>query len=388
MNNFVRKAAFFAVFLYAGMVMVLGPGEVLAQDKDEVGEKQEQLEKLQSQIQKKKTEILAVKKKEQQALQKLVEVKTKLKETRGELNYTFGRLNLSRQRLGQLNLEMKSTETKLGEKKTVLGRRLSEAFKSGGVNYLELIFGAKSLSDFVNKAYYFERILGSDLKLVQDIISYYRDVGSKHREQQTKTSEIAGLAQVIAQKEKEIKSNVWEKNQLYGQLKTRRQDYEEQLRKMEQTSYEMEAMIQRYMAEQGRRGVVGPLGTGKFIWPLTGEKTSPFGYRRHPIWGGRNFHTGLDIAAPYGKRIVAADSGLVIFAGWWDGYGKAVIIDHGKGTTTVYGHLSRIYVKKDQKIVKGNTVGLVGSTGYSTGPHLHFEVRRNGTPVNPIKWLP
>jgi murein DD-endopeptidase MepM/ murein hydrolase activator NlpD len=95
----------------------------------------------------------------------------------------------------------------------------------------------------------------------------------------------------------------------------------------------------------------------------------------------------LDIAAPYGKPITAADKGEVIFSGWWGGYGKALVIDHGRGYTTVYGHMSRIYMQAGQTVDKGQVIGLVGSTGFSTGPHLHFEVRVNGRPVDPSQFL-
>ena len=98
-------------------------------------------------------------------------------------------------------------------------------------------------------------------------------------------------------------------------------------------------------------------------------------------------HTGIDIAAPYGKPIAGADSGEVIYSGWWDGYGKAVVIDHGRGYTTVYGHMSRIYMQTGQKVEKNQVIGLVGSTGFSTGPHLHFEIRYNGKPVDPLAYL-
>ena len=106
------------------------------------------------------------------------------------------------------------------------------------------------------------------------------------------------------------------------------------------------------------------------------------------MWGGISLHTGIDIAAPYGKPISCADSGEVIYSGWWDGYGKAVVIDHGRGYTTVYGHMSRIYAQVGQTVTKGETIGLVGSTGFSTGPHLHFEIRVNGKPVDPMPYLP
>jgi murein DD-endopeptidase MepM/ murein hydrolase activator NlpD len=142
-------------------------------------------------------------------------------------------------------------------------------------------------------------------------------------------------------------------------------------------------MIQKKMAERSRAGLVAH-GSGVFIWPLQGRITSPYGARRRR--GSR--HTGVDIATTYGTPIWAADAGEVIFAGWWDGYGKAVVIDHGKGIATVYGHMSRLYPSVGATVAKGQTIGLEGSTGYSTGPHLHFEVRRNGKPVNPMPYLP
>ena len=96
----------------------------------------------------------------------------------------------------------------------------------------------------------------------------------------------------------------------------------------------------------------------------------------------------MDIAAPYGYRVKAADSGTVTVAKYWGGYGNAVVIDHGRGLSTVYGHFSRFYVHPGQMVTKGDTIGLIGTTGYSTGPHLHFEVRRKGSPIDPRKYLP
>jgi murein DD-endopeptidase MepM/ murein hydrolase activator NlpD len=116
--------------------------------------------------------------------------------------------------------------------------------------------------------------------------------------------------------------------------------------------------------------------------------TSVFGYRRNPFNRRRgSYHTGIDIAAPYGTQVQSADGGEVIFTGWWDGYGKAVVIDHGKGFSTVYGHNSRIFVQVGQKVAQGQVIAAEGSTGYSTGPHVHFEIRVNGKPVDPAPYL-
>ncbi len=107
----------------------------------------------------------------------------------------------------------------------------------------------------------------------------------------------------------------------------------------------------------------------------------------HPILGYERFHSGIDIGADYGTVIHAADSGTVIFAGWYGGYGNAIIIDHGGGITSLYGHTSELYVSEGQQVQRGQTIAAVGSTGFSTGPHLHFEVRANGEPVDPSAYL-
>jgi murein DD-endopeptidase MepM/ murein hydrolase activator NlpD len=131
--------------------------------------------------------------------------------------------------------------------------------------------------------------------------------------------------------------------------------------------------------------------TGKFIWPVTGTITSNFGYRFHPIHKRTIRHTGLDIAGPNRAPIKAADGGQVIWAGWKGGYGKTVMINHGnrdgKNIVTLYGHLSGIAVSTGSTVSKGQVIGYEGSTGYATGPHLHFEVRVDGVPVNPLSYL-
>ena len=128
-------------------------------------------------------------------------------------------------------------------------------------------------------------------------------------------------------------------------------------------------------------------GTGSLIWPVSGPVTSPFGWRIHPILGYRKFHTGIDIGVGYGVPIHAADSGTVIYATWMGGYGNVIIIDHGNGLSTLYAHQSSLAVGTGAHVTRGQTVGYVGSTGFSTGPHLHFEVRVNGNPVDPMGYL-
>ena len=121
--------------------------------------------------------------------------------------------------------------------------------------------------------------------------------------------------------------------------------------------------------------------------PVNGPIASPFGWRIHPILGYKKFHTGIDFGVGYGVPIRAADSGTVIYATWMGGYGNVIIVDHGDGLSTLYAHQSSLAVGTGTRVTRGQTVGYVGSTGFSTGPHLHFEVRVNGNPVDPMGYL-
>ncbi|HBF38949.1 MAG TPA: peptidase M23, partial [Firmicutes bacterium] len=132
------------------------------------------------------------------------------------------------------------------------------------------------------------------------------------------------------------------------------------------------------------------LGSGKMIWPVTGpiRITSPFGWRYHPILRTKKYHNGEDIAVSSGTPVHAADSGVVVVSGWEDGYGNYVAIDHGNGISTGYGHNSRLLVHQGERVTKGQIIAYSGSTGLSTGPHVHFEVRKNGVPIDPLPFLP
>ena len=137
----------------------------------------------------------------------------------------------------------------------------------------------------------------------------------------------------------------------------------------------------------GRPAPPSLAGTGSVGWPVSGTITSPFGMRFDPVQHRYQLHSGLDIAAPQGTTISAAADGRVIYASWYGGYGNAIIIDHGGGISTLYAHCSQIFVGVGQDVQRGQAIGAVGMTGDATGPHVHFEVRRDGKPVDPLGYL-
>lgn len=345
---------------------------------------QEKLQKIQQQLREHKQKLEETKQQQQAVMGRLVIINSELKKTKTTLGLARRKITDNEQQIGVLTTELKQTESELGEKERALRVRLDEVYKSSGLNYLELLLSSNSMSDFLNRIYFFGKIIKSDAELVKAVRSSAQTVKVKRSLLQDKTEEIKDLAKVFAQKKVEIAAQAEEKKKLYQVLEERKKEYERQIAEEEKSSKEMEALILRKMAAM-RGGKVK--GSGRIAWPLEGRFTSTFGWRRSPWGGRRSFHTGLDIANQYGSPIRAADAGEVIFSGWWDGYGKAIVISHGRGVSTVYAHMSRLYKQEGDVVAQGQIIGLEGSTGYSTGPHLHFEVRENGKPVNPMQYL-
>ena len=185
---------------------------------------------------------------------------------------------------------------------------------------------------------------------------------------------------LLEEKEQEVQVELESVRDLLAAVQADIAEIEGEITALEKDAAAVEAAIRAAQSSGGEN-------PGILSWPVSASISSPFGYRIHPISGVRKLHTGLDLNAASGTTIRAAGSGTVILASWYGGYGNAVVIDHGGGLSTLYAHQSSIAVSVGQSLVVGDTVGYVGTTGYSTGPHLHFETREWGTPVNPMNYL-
>jgi murein DD-endopeptidase MepM/ murein hydrolase activator NlpD len=348
-------------------------------------DEQEKLQKIKKDITESKQKLKETRIKQQEVLGKLVVIKQELKQANQKISRAKEKIQTNESKIGRLTEELNRHEEDLQMKSGVLERRIREMYKNSGVSYIELLFASSSMSDFLTRFYFFEKIIGQDSSLIKGIRRDLDDAKDKRTVLSSRTQEIKELAQVVIEQKNKIAVQAEEKKKALDELKQREKEYENKIAEEEKSSAELEVLIRKKMAEMSRGGVYAH-GSGAFIWPLHGRITSRYGaYRRY---GRMHRHTGVDIAASYGSPILAADTGQVIFAGWWDGYGKAIVIDHGRGRATVYGHMSRLYMQAGNQAVKGQTIGLEGNTGNSTGPHLHFEFRKNGVPVNPMPFLP
>ncbi|NCO37133.1 MAG: peptidoglycan DD-metalloendopeptidase family protein [Armatimonadetes bacterium] len=288
-------------------------------------------------------------------------------------------------RLAKARTELAKVEQRLNRHTEVLGGRLRAIYKNGSLGYLELLFSSASFPEFARRTYLFQTIIHRDTDLLHEIKGEKTEVERRKAELTAQREKLQGLKAQHAIRAAAVERQKDRRRDALTRITAERRRYEREMDELLAESRVVESEIRRLTRPRTGSPAVTPW-RGGFIRPLSGRVTSGFGYRVHPIYHVRKLHTGVDLAASFGTPIKAAAGGVVLAAGWRRGYGNAVIIDHGGGKATLYGHCSSLSVHAGQKVSQGQIVGRVGSTGNSTGPHLHFEVRINGTPVNPLSF--
>jgi len=294
-------------------------------------------------------------------------------------------------RLSSTQRDLDRAKAELEARQGALNDRLRAIYMTSSSSYLELLFTSSSFGDFLVRLDLIKRILQQDETLFTEIKGQQRvietQVASLQKQERAlvaQQNELAALARARRREQANLLSRQQSHERFLRDLQSQKEQYEEALDELEAESQRLESVIRNL--QRGSDDV--PQATGSFVWPVRGRISSPFGRRVHPITGKVRNHSGIDIALPQGNPVVAAQSGKVIYSGWINGYGYTVIIDHGGGISTLYGHNSALTVRAGQSVRRGEQIARVGSTGISTGPHVHFEVRQNGVAVNPMNWLP
>ncbi len=351
---------------------------------------------------------------EQENWQQVIEdVSAKLKQIQADLDAANARLQSIQTKQAEINAQIAQTQNEivkmeayLKTRQDVLNRRVRAIYMHGQLNYLEVILGANSFSDFANRVELLKRVIRSDYNLILEIQKQKAAIEAKKAQLEEDKRQLDALAAEAEKTRQEIAKKKAEQQKVLDAAKSNKaaaaqmeQDLNAQLASVRNLIQQRLAAAeaarqaaQQQSASDDEGGGGGSddnyvQGTGAMGWPCSGPITSPFGYRTHPIFGTTIFHAGIDIGVDYGTPIHAADSGVVVYSGWISGYGNAVIIDHGGGISTLYGHNQSLAVSEGQSVSKGSVIAYAGSTGNSTGPHCHFEVDVNGSPVNPMGYL-
>lgn len=329
------------------------------------------------------TKLKEARLKEAYASDKLRSINSKLQKAKNELK-------LNKQYLENNKEAWQKTKSRLDEinnNKTQLEgeakKRILSIYKQNRLKMIDGLLNTTSATDYLDHIYYQKRIMKYDKKVLEALIDqsenitkYNEMLAAEAQKIEKINTKLQGLETVIAKQKNAQK-------QVLTKVQGERRIYEESERQLERESVKLMYKI----TELSGAKLDNPEATGDFRYPLKARITSPFGPRRHPIFGVRSMHSGIDLAAPRGTGIKASEGGLVIYSGWYGGYGRVVIVDHSKGFSTLYAHMDRIAVKVGDRVKQGDTLGFEGATGYATGPHLHFELRSKGKPQNPVIYL-
>lgn len=376
----IRKKKTCLLLLILFMITALLP--VYADDLDEA---QKQLNDVNKVLNQQQQQLNQTQKVEKGIIGQIETLEKDIKKAEQNLEETSSRINNLEAKIEVVQKDIEKREKELANKSKLLGERLVYIFEDGDVSYLEVLLSSTNLNDFLTRYEMLNMLVSNDMELIESIKRERSSLEMTKSELEVSHRELANALSTQKNTKASLDNNKNEKQKMLSSVQTEKEKYLEAIEELERNSRELEQMIRRVQSGNSS----GRVGTGVYTWPAPGYSniTSPYGMRFHPILKERRLHTGIDIGAPNNANIVAADDGTVILSGWNGGYGQTIIIDHGNGMSTLYAHQSALIAKVGDNVSKGETVGKVGSTGWSTGPHLHFEVRVNGTPTDPTAYL-
>lgn len=316
---------------------------------------------------------------------KLYKNQQKLEVTASDLQSSKKQYSSTQNKLNSLENNLSQTLADFSTIDFQMKRRVRQIYKTQRKGFFELLLSAKDFNSFLDRVYFEGLIIKQDYRRMAYARQKAKEIAllKYNIEEQKRT--LARSVKNITYQQQSIQGEIARNQNMIHKLRTDRGTYERSERELARQSASLQSMISRARHESNIRVVSG------FIKPIGGRITSPFGWRTHPIFNSRTFHSGVDIGGQFNGSVRASNSGRVIYSGWYGGYGKVVIVDHGQVNgspiTTLYAHLNSARVSVGETVSKGQVVGFEGTTGYSTGPHVHFEVRVNGRPNNPLNYI-
>ncbi len=379
-------ALFLCVSLLAGTVV--GSDQVSASSslQEEIRQLQDRLSNIESEMQDFEQTLDELQAQQSQVSSELDEVQKQLRIAEYELDEAETQLQLAEKQLQQAELDLAEAEEELQHRTELLHRRVRAMYELGMVSYLEVLLSATDFNDFVRRFHTLRQIVSQDVAILEAVQQQREVVAQRRQECEERKEEAEQWAYEVESRRSHYEAEVARYESRLDDLSDQEQEYRAALDELERRSEQ----IAHEISQKQRELQLGE-GVPDFRWPMEAGTywiSSPFGPRYHPILGEWRTHTGIDMAAPSGTSIRAAADGVVMSAGWMGGYGQTVILGHTGGYSTLYAHASQLLVNPADTVSRGDLIARVGTTGFSTGPHLHFEVRIEGTPQDPEKFLP
>ncbi len=313
-------------------------------------------------------------------------VDNRLDQLESDLEKSTDDLEGSKQKQARLAVEVIEAGKRLEARRAQVGLRLKRGYMKGQSSFLSVLVGTQTVGDLVSKKVLRDAITKRDHEVFEDFRILKAEMILKKKQQDSEVARYARLKAAQQSNQSALNDARGEKLDLLQDLKGKQDRIKEMIAQFEADERSIASEIATYL-KRSRANATSPVMpnfTGRFSRPANGPVTSRFGYRFHPILKINRLHAGVDFGAPSGSPIRAAADGVVVWAGYKGGFGNTIIIDHGGGIMTLYGHSSRLFVGTGARVKRGDRVAAVGNTGLSTAPHLHFEVRVNGKPVDPL----
>ncbi len=349
---------------------------------NEIDQINHQLQELQEQRKDLSTELKQIGSQQRDVSAELEKISTAITNTANEIDTLLTLIQEAEKNIARTEDELIMAAMQIDEKKDLLARRLDAMYRNGNIAYAEVLFNSEDFSELMSNLDMVQMIVEYDVELLQ-FLEEQRLIVEDRKIELEAGKELLGKLRVEEENRQEILLvSRGEQTRLQQELSQDAAEVKKRLDQFEKEAKDLEQVLVKLQSEGDYIG-------GAMKWPVMGHTriSSPYGNRIHPILKTKRFHSGIDIPAPTGTSIVAAAPGIIAFAGTQGGYGRTVIVDHGGGIMTLYAHNSQLVVKKGDQVTQGSVIAKAGSTGMSTGPHLHFEVRKNGKYIDPMPWL-
>lgn len=384
---FNRKSYWFTILLLSVFIVSLFAAPVLGMITEEIDEKQQELEDVEKRRRDERSALEQRLNREAALKEEIRLLEERIHELRLEQERLAREISLVEGEIGYAEAELADAEGNLSYQEDLLKQRLRAIQQHGVVSYVEVLFDSSSFSDFLTRLHNLSIIASNDLRLIEEIQKERDIIQAWKDELEDKKTSLENMRNQVAGNEAEMSQAAVDREALLVDLQDEISLNLKAIQDLEREAQELDALIRRLIAEAASQfsGVHGALH-----WPIEPPTwiSSGYGWRRDPFSGAQAWHGGIDLAPHHGAAnyILAAAEGSVIYSGWNGGYGNCIMIDHGGGTVTLYAHMSSLLVQKGEVVTKGQRIARAGTTGYSTGVHLHFEVREYNKP--PVRHYP
>lgn len=383
-------AALAAAVMISGVMPGLTGTDVLAVSQSQIDALEEQRDALRAEREEMQAGIDELESQQADVLAQKAALDAQNEVYRQEIELVEEQVSIYTQLVEDKAREVEQATADENEQLATYRRHVRAMEENGRFTYLSILFGSSSLGELMSNLDMIGEIMEADQRSYDQYVAAREKSEQIQAEYETMLDELDVRQAELKSERAELEAQIEEATQLIvdleAQLETDRAAYEEQLAKEEALESEIQNMIAELERQEAANSITS---TGTYIWPLPGYSPgSAYGWRIHPIWGDMRFHAGEDIGAPTGTPILAADSGIAtVIPDNGNGYGNYIMINHGGGRVTLYAHMSGFAVSNGASVTQGQTIGYVGSTGNSTGPHLHFEVRVNGATTDPKSYF-